>query len=112
MCCVVIPYDMLNASEIVSEEEENNKVTDELLEVIGVSYENILSNDYEDTGDTYSCIIWTQDIDMTLAVKEGINAAEKTRPTYTSTMNLESAYSVMEVEGNTVIDVNFAVAWR
>ena len=69
-------------SEILWGSSKNTKVSNDLLETIGITYEDLILKKFEDLGKSYSCIIWTKDIDMTLAVEIGIDAAEKTRTTY------------------------------
>lgn len=80
------------------------KVSDELLGKIGVSNEALFSGDFEDNGDSYSCIIWIEDIDIEEAVTAGIDAAEKTRNTDTR----RATYEVNELNGYKMVDVSLA----
>lgn len=93
----------LNESDI-----QDQVISDELLKVMGVTYKELLSGDYEDSGDTYSCIIWIEDIDMEQAVRAGIDAAEMTRATYSMNQEYEYPYEVMDVNGQKVVEVNLA----
>ena len=84
---------------------ESQKVSDELLEVLNISYSDLVAGDFTDNGDVYSCIIWINDIDKEEAVKAGIDAAEKTRDAYTTVSNYNYPYTVMEVNGKEVVEV-------
>ncbi len=95
-----------SASELNGSGIQNQIVSDELLGVMGVNYEELVSGDYEDSGETYSCIIWIEDIDMEQAVRAGIDAAEMTRVTYSMNREYEYPYEVMNVNGQKVIEVN------
>lgn len=97
-----------SASELNGLDIQNQIVSDELLGVMGVNYEELVSGDYEDSGDTYSCIIWIEDIDMERAVRAGIDAAEMTRTTYSMNREYEYPYEVMDVNGQKVVEVNLA----
>lgn len=75
---------------------------------MGITYEELLSGDYEDSGNTYPCIIWTEDIDMEQAVRAGIDATEMTRATYSMNKKYEYPYEVMRVNGQKIVEVNLA----
>ena len=64
------------------EYEASEKVSAELLELLDVTYEDLTAGNYIDSGETYSCIIWIQDVDVEEAVEAGIDAAEMTRDDY------------------------------
>ena len=49
-----------------------------------------------------------EDIDMETAVKAGIDAAEKTRDTYRTSASYDYPYTVMEINGNKVVEVELA----
>ena len=89
-----------------SESEQPQIVSDELLKVMDVTYEELLSGNYKDSGDTYSCIIWIKDIDMEQAVRAGIEAAEMTKETYVKSKKYEYPYEIMNVNGQKVVEVN------
>ena len=45
-------------SSLAAEETENMKVDDALLEVIGITYDDLVAGDYQESNEMYSCIIW------------------------------------------------------
>ena len=104
VCGIFLPHS--NSASAEGNDLEKMKLSSELLDVMDITYEQLLSGDFEDSGDSYSCIIWIKDIDMTVAVEAGIDAAEKTRATYIEGTNYEYPYTVMEIDGNTIVDVN------
>lgn len=75
VCLVVTIFPTVSLEKYVALE----KVGEELLEVFGVSYDELLSGAYEENGERYSCIIWLKDVDVTEAVVAGIDVAEMTR---------------------------------
>lgn len=84
---------------------EGKKLSDELLAVLDISYDEIISHNYSDNGEVYSCIIWINDIEMEEAVKTGIDAAERTRDTYTTNSTYDYPYTIIEVNGMEVVEV-------
>ena len=59
--------------------EDHYAVSEDLLNELGLTWEEFTAHSFEDTGETYRCVLWTKDIDMEPAVIYGIDEAEKTR---------------------------------
>ena len=88
----------------VEEYEATEKVRTELLEILGVTYEELKTGTFVDDGKEYSCIIWLHDVNVEEAVEEGIDAAERTRD-----ICLESydyPYTIYKSDGLTYVDVD------
>ncbi len=85
ICTLVLSVVIPIFVEVSADDVENSspKVSDELLEIMEISYDDLLADNYTDNGMSYSCIIWIEDIDMESAVIAEIDAAEMTRDTYT-----------------------------
>lgn len=109
-----------------AENTENVKTDASLLEIIEVSYEDLISGNFQESGELYSCIIWIEDIDMEIAAKnnysvtgDGVKIGQienycptknsVTKPsgvgTYTITVKQTQAAS----DGSATL---FGVAWR
>ena len=91
----------------VEEYEASEKVGSELLELMGVSYENLVSGNFVDSGETYSCIIWIEDVEIEEAIEAGIDAAEMTREDYSTWSMYDYPYTTYEADGLTYVDVEF-----
>ncbi|MBO5097462.1 MAG: S8 family serine peptidase [Agathobacter sp.] len=89
------------------EYEASEKVSAELLELLDVTYEDLTAGNYIDSGETYSCIIWIQDVDVEEAVEAGIDAAEMTRDDYSVWSRYDYPYTTYEANGLTYVDVEF-----
>ena len=87
--------------------EASEKVSSELLEVMNISYEDLVSGSFDDDGETYSCIIWIQDVEIEEVVEAGIDAAEMTRDNHSTWSLYEYPYTTYEAEGLTYVDVEF-----
>ena len=94
---------MSNLEKFQAEE----KVGLELLETLGVTYTELIDGRFEDSGETYSCIVWLYDVKIEEAVKKGIDVAESTREGDIKTRNYEYPFVEYEAEGITYVDVNF-----
>ena len=88
--------------------EASEKVDAKFLELLGVTYEELISGDFTDSGETYSCIIWLQDVEIENAVEAGIEAAEETREENSVLGAYDYPYTTYEAEGLTYVDVKFA----
>lgn len=84
------------AATPTSGKKQTQKVSDELLELMNVSYSELAADNFVDDGTTYSCIIWINDIDKEVAVRAGIDAAEKTRDTYKASAKYAYPYTLEE----------------
>ena len=91
----------------VEEYKASEKVGSELLEVLGVTYEELTTGEFVDAGEAYSCIIWLQDVEIEEAVEAGIDAAEMTREGYSIWSMYDYPYTTYEAEGLTYVDVEF-----
>ncbi|MBO5096881.1 MAG: S8/S53 family peptidase [Agathobacter sp.] len=89
----------------VEEYDASEKVGSELLELLGVTYEELIMGDFLDSGETYSCIIWLQDVEIEEAVETGIDAAERTREDYSVWSRYDYPYITYKAEGLTYVDV-------
>ncbi len=89
----------------VEEYDASEKIGEDLLEQMGISYEELASGDYVDSGETYSCIIWLNDAELEEAVDAGIDAAEMTREDKSFWSKSNTSYSTYEVSGLTYVDV-------
>ena len=88
------------------EYEASEKVGPELLEMIGITYEELISGNFVDSGEIYSCVIWLHDVKIEEAVEAGIDAAEKTREEYSARSLYDYPYTIYEADGLTYVDVN------
>lgn len=89
-----------------SEYEEGVKISTELLEELDVAYEDLLSGNFEDTGEIYSCVIWIEDVDLETAVEAGIEAAEQTNGNYSGETTTTYTYSISGKQRAVLIDVS------
>ncbi|MBQ8627795.1 MAG: S8 family serine peptidase [Agathobacter sp.] len=87
--------------------EASEKVGSELLELMNVTYDDLTTGNYVDSGETYSCIIWLQDVEIEEAVEAGIDAAEMTRENYSTWSLYDYPYTTYEADGLTYVDVEF-----
>ena len=87
------------------EYEASEKVGSELLELMEVTYDDLISGNFVDSGETYSCIIWIQDVEIEKAVEAGIEAAEMTREEDSTWALADYSYTTYETEGLTYVDV-------
>ena len=89
--CLVVAIVPLNQ---VEKYEASEKVGSELLELLGVTYEELIEGNFVDSGETFSCIIWLQDINIKEAVEAGVDAAEKTREEYSARFLFDYHYLI------------------
>lgn len=101
ICLAVTIMPLCKAEEY----EASEKVGLELLELLEVTYEELTTGDFVDSGETYSCIIWLQDVEIEEAVEAGIDAAERTKEDYSIWRRYDYPYTAYEVEGLTYVDV-------
>lgn len=87
--------------------EAKEKIGEELLGKIGVSYDELQKGEFEDSGEKFSCIVWIQDICVGEAVEAGIDAAEKTRDNYSQSYEYDYPYTVYVSEGLAYVEVQF-----
>ena len=80
----------------VEEYEASDKVGTVLLNLLKVTYEELVSGDFIDSGGEYSCIIWVADVEIEKAVKGGIDAAEMTRENYSVRSRYDYPYTIMK----------------
>ena len=96
------------SSKATIESSATQIISDELLQTIGITKEDLMSGNFVDNGERYPCIIWIEDIDAEIAVKAGIDAAEMTRETYCMGVEYEYPYEVMDMNGQKLVEVNLA----
>lgn len=89
------------------EYEASEKVGSDLLKLMNVTYEDLTSGNFEDTGDVYSCIIWISDVEIEKAVEAGIDVAEMTREKHSAWSIYDYPYTTYELDGLTYVDVFF-----
>ena len=91
----------------ITEYEASEKIGSELLELMNVTYDDLTSGNFVDSGETYSCIIWIEDVEIEEAVEAGIDAAEMTREDYSTWSMYDYPYTTDEADGLTYVDVEF-----
>ena len=91
----------------ITEYKASEKVGSELLELMNVTYDDLTSGNFVDSGETYSCIIWIEDVEIEEAVEAGIDAAEMTREDYSTWSLYDYPYTTYEADGLTYVDVTF-----
>ena len=107
MVAMLMP--MMAAASSADGASQDMKVSEELMDKLGVSQNELKSGDYQLSDNKISCIIWIEDIDMEVPVKAGIEAAERTKPVSLRNMtqpNEAAAYEVMNINGYKLVDVN------
>ena len=92
-------------STSLEEYEASEKVGSELLGMLDVSYEELRSGDFVDSGEKYSCIIWIEDVEIEEAVEAGIDAAEMIRENYSVSSSYDYPYTSYDSEGLTYVAV-------
>lgn len=101
MCSIIT----LSPTFPLDEYEASEKVGTDLLDVLKVSYEELISGNFTDTGETYSCIIWIEDVHLEQAVEAGIDAAEMTRETYTENITYDYPYETYVINNVKYVQV-------
>ena len=86
--------------------EASEKAGEDLLEVLDITYEDLVAGNFVDDGETYSCIFWLLDVVLEEAVEAGIDAAERTQEGYSTWSLYDYPYTTYEVDGLTYVDVN------
>lgn len=68
---VVVICMMITMMPAISMDEykASEKVGSELLELMNVTYDDLTTGNYVDSGEIYSCIIWLQDVEIEEAVE-------------------------------------------
>ncbi|MBQ8625393.1 MAG: hypothetical protein IJ419_04380, partial [Agathobacter sp.] len=87
----------------ITEYEASEKIGSELLELMNVTYDDLTSGNFVDSGETYSCIIWIEDVEIEEAVEAGIDAAEMTREDYSTWSMYDYPYTTYEADGLTYV---------
>ncbi|MBQ8626553.1 MAG: S8 family serine peptidase [Agathobacter sp.] len=104
---VICMFATMLPSVPITEYEASEKVGSELMELMNITYEDLTSGNYLDSGETYSCIIWIEDVEIEEAVEAGIDAAEMTRDDYSTWSMYDYPYTTYEADGLTYVDVEF-----
>lgn len=104
ICLTLTMIPMIQAEKY----EAAEKVGSELLDVLGVTYEELLAGNFVDMGESYSCMIWLYDVDVEEAVEAGIDAAERTRENYSVWRFYDYPYTTYDEKGLTYVDVELS----
>lgn len=105
---IVITFCSIFPTHISAEHTINLKIDMDFIESLGVSYEDLISHNFEESNTLYPCVIWISDINLEEAVQYGINAANETQPASAKSKSYVFDYSVSYIGEQQIIDVNFS----